>query len=95
MNYNFDNRIVVTLDAGGTNFVFSAIKSGQEIVKPFKINAVTDNPLVFDEEDLIISGGNFHGEPLALALDYLTIDCTLSPARRYHQFLLAALEYRG
>jgi len=38
-----------------------------------EINAVTDNPLVFDEEDLIISGGNFHGEPLALALDYLTI----------------------
>lgn len=38
-----DNRVVMTLDAGGTNFVFSAIKSGQEIVKPFKINAVTDN----------------------------------------------------
>lgn len=38
-----------------------------------EINAVTDNPLVLGNEDLIISGGNFHGEPLALALDYLAI----------------------
>ncbi len=36
-----------------------------------EINAVTDNPLIFEDEDLIVSGGNFHGEPLALALDYL------------------------
>jgi histidine ammonia-lyase len=28
-----------------------------------EINAVTDNPLIFEEEDLILSGGNFHGEP--------------------------------
>ncbi len=38
-----------------------------------EINAVTDNPLVFHKEDKIISGGNFHGEPLAIALDYLSI----------------------
>jgi histidine ammonia-lyase len=38
-----------------------------------EINAVTDNPLLFEEEDLIVSGGNFHGEPLALALDYLCL----------------------
>jgi histidine ammonia-lyase len=38
-----------------------------------EINAATDNPLVFEQEDLIISGGNFHGEPLAIALDYLSI----------------------
>ncbi len=38
-----------------------------------EINAVTDNPTIFPEEDLIISGGNFHGQPLALALDYLAI----------------------
>ncbi len=38
-----------------------------------EINAVTDNPNIFHEEDLIISGGNFHGQPLALALDYLKI----------------------
>ncbi len=38
-----------------------------------EINAVTDNPLIFEQEDLILSGGNFHGEPLAIALDYLGI----------------------
>lgn len=38
-----------------------------------EINSVTDNPNIFYEEDLIISGGNFHGQPLALALDYLKI----------------------
>lgn len=38
-----------------------------------EINSVTDNPNIFPEEDLIISGGNFHGQPLALALDYLKI----------------------
>ncbi len=36
-------------------------------------NASTDNPLVFAESDEILSGGNFHGEPVALALDYLAI----------------------
>jgi histidine ammonia-lyase len=38
-----------------------------------EINSVTDNPNVFPDEDLIISGGNFHGQPLALALDHLAI----------------------
>ncbi len=38
-----------------------------------EINSVTDNPNIFPDEDLIISGGNFHGQPLALALDFLTI----------------------
>jgi histidine ammonia-lyase len=41
-----------------------------------ELNAVTDNPLLFcsdDQEVEIISGGNFHGEPLALALDFLAI----------------------
>ena len=37
-----------------------------------EINAVTDNPLVFPNGD-VVSGGNFHGEPLAFALDYLAI----------------------
>lgn len=36
-----------------------------------ELNSATDNPLVF--EDAILSGGNFHGAPLALALDYLAI----------------------
>ncbi len=38
-----------------------------------EINAVTDNPLIFPDEDKIISGGNFHGQPLALSLDMLSI----------------------
>jgi histidine ammonia-lyase len=38
-----------------------------------EMNSVTDNPTVFPEEDLIVSGGNFHGEPLALALDFLAM----------------------
>ena len=38
-----------------------------------EMNAVTDNPNIFPDEDLIISGGNFHGQPLALALDFLSI----------------------
>jgi histidine ammonia-lyase len=38
-----------------------------------EINSVTDNPTIFPEEDLIISAGNFHGQPLALALDNLAI----------------------
>ncbi len=38
-----------------------------------EINAVTDNPLVFAETGEVLSGGNFHGQPVALALDFLTI----------------------
>ena len=43
--------------------------------KVFKteINSVTDNPNIFIDKDQIISGGNFHGQPLALALDFLAI----------------------
>src|SRR5690606_24543643 len=38
-----------------------------------EMNAATDNPLLFPEEDLVISGGNFHGQPVALAADFLAI----------------------
>jgi len=38
-----------------------------------EINSVTDNPNIFPEDDLIVSGGNFHAQPLALPLDYLAI----------------------
>jgi histidine ammonia-lyase len=38
-----------------------------------EINSVTDNPNIFPEDDLILGGGNFHGQPLAMALDYLAI----------------------
>ena len=38
-----------------------------------EVNSVTDNPNVFPEEDIIISAGNFHGQALAVALDFLSI----------------------
>ncbi|MFN0033089.1 MAG: histidine ammonia-lyase [Flavobacteriales bacterium] len=38
-----------------------------------EINSVTDNPIIFPDEEKIISGGNFHGQPLALALDFLCL----------------------
>lgn len=44
-----------------------------ERVVETEINSVTDNPTVWPDEDLVISGGNFHGEPLALAYDYLAL----------------------
>ncbi len=51
-----------------------------EWVVNIELNAVTDNPLIFSDEAgeniEVISGGNFHGEPLALALDYLAIALT-------------------
>jgi len=56
--------------------VHGASKDTIEYVKKvFKteINSVTDNPNIFKNEDLIISGGNFHGQPLAMALDFLGI----------------------
>ena len=41
--YQFDKRIVMTLDAGGTNFVFSAMQSNEEIVKPISLFSNADN----------------------------------------------------
>ncbi len=41
-----------------------------------EMNSVTDNPLVFADEGKVLSGGNFHGQPLGLALDYLAIAMT-------------------
>ncbi len=54
---------------GAVNY---AIQQVQDVFER-EINAVTDNPLIFEAENLILSGGNFHGEPLAIALDYLSI----------------------
>jgi histidine ammonia-lyase len=47
----------------------------QFVLKTFlqEINSVTDNPIIFPDEDRIVNGGNFHGQPLALALDFLAI----------------------
>lgn len=38
-----------------------------------EINAVTDNPTIFPEQDLVVSAGNFHGQPLALGFDQLAV----------------------
>lgn len=43
MNYNESKKVVMTLDAGGTNFVFSAMQGGRQVVEPFGLSAVTDN----------------------------------------------------
>lgn len=44
-----------------------------ESVLTTEINSTTDNPTVFPEEDVVISAGNFHGQPIALAMDFLAI----------------------
>jgi len=49
-----------------------AINHAQSVFEK-EINSVTDNPTIFPDEDEILSAGNFHGQPLAMALDYLGI----------------------
>lgn len=51
---------------------YDAIQYVKNIVER-EVNAVTDNPTIFPDEDLIVSAGNFHGQPLALAMDFLAI----------------------
>ena len=56
--------------------VFGTVRDALEYCKNVferELGAVTDNPLVFPEEHDVISGGNFHGQPLALALDMMAI----------------------
>ena len=56
--------------------VHGATKDTLHFVKSIletEINSVTDNPLIFPEENRVISAGNFHGQPLALAMDYFSI----------------------
>lgn len=52
-----------------------AIGYVQRVVE-IEINSATDNPLIFPSDDRVISGGNFHGQPIALALDVLAIACS-------------------
>jgi histidine ammonia-lyase len=52
--------------------VRDALEHARGIVE-VEINSATDNPLVFTDEREVLSGGNFHGEPVALALDYAAI----------------------
>ena len=51
---------------------YDAIEYAANVVER-EINAVTDNPTIFPDDDLVVSAGNFHGQPLALAMDFLAI----------------------
>jgi histidine ammonia-lyase len=46
-----------------------ALSHAREVLER-EVNSVTDNPLIFAEDDTVISAGNFHGQPIALAMDY-------------------------
>ncbi len=64
-------RCVPQIHGGGR----SALKRTIESLET-EINSVTDNPLLFENDTPVISGGNFHGEPVALVADYLGIALT-------------------
>ena len=56
--------------------VFGAVRDALDYCSTIferELNAVTDNPLIFPDDGDVLSGGNFHGQPLALALDMLAI----------------------
>ena len=56
-----------------------------------EINSVTDNPTIFPDEDLVISAGNFHGEPIAQPMDFLALAlCELSNISERRIFKLIA-----
>ena len=56
-----------------------------------EINSVTDNPTIFPDEDLVISAGNFHGEPIAQPMDFLAVAlCELSNISERRIFKLIA-----
>lgn len=64
-------------------------------VLDIEMNAVTDNPLIFADADDVISGGNFHGEPVALAADYLGIAaCEIGNISERRTFRLLDGSYR-
>ncbi len=58
--------------------VHGAVRDALDFIRSkveIELNAVTDNPLLFCEDEAVISGGNFHGEPMALPFDFLGIAC--------------------
>jgi histidine ammonia-lyase len=65
-------------------------------VAEIEANSVTDNPLVFPEDGEFLSGGNFHGEPIALAIDFLKLAITeLASIGERRLYLLLNAEDRG
>ena len=77
--------------------VHGAIRDALDYVREkveIELNAVTDNPLLFPEDEAVISGGNFHGEPMALPFDFLGIACAELASiseRRIERMVNAAL----
>ena len=75
---------------GAVRDALSFIRSKVDI----ELNAVTDNPLMFLDDEAVISGGNFHGEPMALPFDFLGIACAELASiseRRIERMVNAAL----
>jgi histidine ammonia-lyase len=61
-----------------------------------ELQAVTDNPLVFPDDDEILSGGNFHGQPLSLPLDHLALAlCELASFSERRIYALLSPSYAG
>ncbi len=61
-----------------------------------ELQAITDNPLVFPEDDEILSGGNFHGQPLSLPLDHLALAaCELASFSERRTYALLSPSYAG
>ncbi|MCD6435710.1 MAG: histidine ammonia-lyase [Clostridiales bacterium] len=77
--------------------IHGASKDALEFIRTkveIEINAVTDNPIIFPEEEEAISGGNFHGEPMALPFDFLAIalaEIANSSERRIERLVNPAL----
>ena len=75
---------------GATRDALAYARSALEI----EVNAVTDNPIVLVEDDAVVSGGNFHGQPVAVALDGLaaaTVGLASISERRLYRLLDPAL----
>ncbi len=65
-------------------------------VTEVEANSVTDNPLVFPDDGVFLSGGNFHGEPIALAIDFLKMAIgELASIAERRMYLLLNAEDRG
>ena len=77
--------------------VHGAVRDALDFIRSrveIELNAVTDNPLMFLEDEAVISGGNFHGEPMALPFDFLGIACAELASiseRRIERMVNAAL----
>ncbi len=77
--------------------VHGAVRDALEFIRSkvdIELNAVTDNPLLFPEDEAVLSGGNFHGEPMALPFDFLGIavaELASISERRIERMVNAAL----